>query len=99
MPDVPDAQGVRAGPGFDRRWSTRTLRARAFPEGASASTFSRGSLLLLDQLPPPPSSARTARTCVDHGVEHGEGGAESTVRSSDSRAQWAASSARPHRGL
>ena len=30
---------------------------------------------------------------ITHGVEYGEGGAESTVRSSHSRAQWVASSA------
>ena len=51
---------------------------------AAASTFSRGSLSLLDRLPPPPSSARTARPYLS--------GAESTVRSSDSRARRAASS-------
>ena len=46
------------------------------------------------QPPPPPSSARTARPYlrqITHDV-HDEGGAESTVRSSDSRARWAASS-------
>ena len=42
---------------------TRELRIEGLA-AASASTFSRGSLSLLDRLPPPPSSARTARTCV-----------------------------------
>ena len=53
------------------------------------------------QPPPPPSSARTARLYLPtmYGVEHGEAGAESTVRSSESRARWTASSARPHRSV
>ena len=41
---------------------TRGLRIEGLA-AAAASTFSRGSLSLLDRLPPPPSSARTARTC------------------------------------
>ena len=40
---------------------TRGLRIEGLA-AASASTFSRGSLSA-DRLPPPPSSARTARTC------------------------------------
>jgi hypothetical protein len=51
--------------------------------------------LLAASRAPPPSSARTARPYlrqITHDV-HDEGGAESTVRSSDSRARWAARSA------
>ena len=72
--------------GDDDERVTRGLRIEGLA-AAAASTFSRGSLSLLDRLPPPPSSARTARPYLPttHGVEHGEGGAES-VRSSDSRA-------------
>ena len=80
--------------GDDDERVTRGLRIEGLA-AAAASTFSRGSLSLLDRLPPPPSSARTARPYlrqITHDV-HGEGGAESTVRSSDSRARWAASSA------
>ena len=52
---------------------TRGLRIEGLA-AAAASTFSRGSLSLLDRLPPPPSSARTARPYLPttHGVEHGE---------------------------
>ena len=52
---------------------TRGLRIEGLA-AAPASTFSRGSLSLLDRLPPPPSSARTARPYLPttHGVEHGE---------------------------
>ena len=80
--------------GDDDERVTRGLRIEGLA-AAAASTFSRGSLSLLDRLPPPPSSARTARPYLPttHGVEHGEPAAESTVRSSDSRARWAASSA------
>ena len=85
VPDVPDAQGVRAcpastdgaqrapfAPGDDVERVTRVLRIEGLA-AASASTFSRGSLSL-DQLPPPPSSARTARSYlpITHGVEHDE---------------------------
>ena len=48
--------------GDDDERVTRGLRIEGLA-AASASTFSRGSLSLLDRLPPPPSSARTARTC------------------------------------
>ena len=75
--------------GDDDERVTRGLRIEGLA-AAAASTFSRGSLSLLDRLPPPPSSAQTY---LPHGVEHGEPAAESTVRSSDSRARWAASSA------
>ena len=73
--------------GDDDERVTRGLRIEGLA-AAAASTFSRGSLSLLDRLPPPPSSARTARPYlpITHGVEHGEPAAESTVRSSDSRA-------------
>ena len=49
--------------GDDDERVTRGLRIEGLA-AAAASTFSRGSLSLLDRLPPPPSSARTARTCV-----------------------------------
>ena len=49
--------------GDDDERVTRGLRIESLA-AAAASTFSRGSLSLLDQPPPPPSSARTARTCV-----------------------------------
>ena len=48
--------------GDDDERVTRGLRIEGLA-AAAASTFSRGSLSLLDRLPPPPSSARTARTC------------------------------------
>jgi hypothetical protein len=77
VPDVPDAQGVRTCPGSDRRLQhapfalgdddervTRGLRIEGLAAAAASTFFSRGSLSLLDRLPPPPSSARTARTCV-----------------------------------
>ena len=47
--------------GDDDERVTRGLRIEGLA-AAAASTFSRGSLSLLDRLPPPPSSARTART-------------------------------------
>ena len=81
--------------GDDDERVTRGLRIEGLA-AAAASTFSRGSLSLLDRLPPPPSSARTARSYlpITRGVEYGEAGAESTVRSSDSRARLRA--ALPH---
>ena len=59
--------------GDDDERVTRGLRIEGLA-AAAASTFSRGSLSLLDRLPPPPSSARTARPYLPttHGVEHGE---------------------------
>ena len=59
--------------GDDDERVTRGLRIEGLA-AAAASTFSRGSLSLLDRLPPPPSSARTARPYlpITHGVEHGE---------------------------
>ena len=77
--------------GDDDERVTRGLRIEGLA-AAAASTFSRGSLSLLDRLPPPPSSARTARTCRPRTAWSTVSGAESTVRSSDSRARWAASS-------
>ena len=41
---------------------TRGLRIESLV-AAAACALTRGSLSLLDRLPPPPSSARTARTC------------------------------------
>ena len=66
--------------GDDDERVTRGLRIEGLA-AAAASTFSRGSLSLLDRLPPPPSSARTARPYLPttHGVEHGEPAAESAV--------------------
>ena len=49
--------------GDDDERVTRGLRIEGLA-AAAASTFSRGSLSLLDRLPPPPSSARTARRLV-----------------------------------
>ena len=59
--------------GDDDERVTRGLRIEGLA-AAAASTFSRGSLSLLDRLPPPPSSARTARPYLPttYGVEHGE---------------------------
>ena len=79
--------------GDDDERVTRGLRIEGLA-AAAASTFSRGSLSLLDRLPPPPSSARTARTYRSRTAwSTVRAAAESTVRSSDSRARWAASSA------
>ena len=66
--------------GDDDERVTRGLRIEGLA-AAAASTFSCGSLSLLDRLPPPPSSARTARPYlpITHGVEHGEPAAESAV--------------------
>ena len=91
--DVP--QGVRGGTqastdgaqrapfalGDDVERATRVLRIDLAT--AAASTF----CLSADQPPPPASSAQTARPWSRNGVEHGEGGAESTARSSDSGAR------------
>eukprot|EP00966_Prymnesium_polylepis_P222430 5146046-Prymnesium_polylepis.1 len=77
--------------GEDVEREARGLRIEGLA-AAAASTLTRGSLSA-DRLPPPPSSARTARSYlpITHGVEHGEPARR--VRSSDSRARWAASSA------
>ena len=49
--------------GDDDERVTRGLRIESLA-AAAACALTRGSLSLLDRLPPPPSSARTARTCV-----------------------------------
>ena len=55
--------------GDDDERVTRGLRIEGLA-AAAACALTRGSLSLLDRLPPPPSSARTAS--ITHGVEHGE---------------------------
>ena len=72
--------------GDDDERVTRGLRIEGLA-AAAASTFSRGSLSLLDRLPPPPSSARTARTCVTHDV-HGEGGLAASSAHRPTQGRW-----------
>ena len=75
---VPDAQGVRAcststdgdrrAPfelGKDVERATRVLRTEGLAAASACAFFPRESLSA-DRLPPPPSSARTARTCRPH---------------------------------
>ena len=79
--------------GDDDERVTRGLRIEGLA-AAAASTFSRGSLSLLDRLPPPPSSARTARTCVRSRTTCTVRAARRAPRGRRTRGpRWAASSA------
>ena len=90
-PTVVDAHRSSSG----KTSSGRRARcaSRAFPEGASASTFPAGACrCLIGCLHHRRAHGLLVPASITHDVEHGEGGAESTVRSSDSRARPTASS-------
>ena len=65
--------------GDDDERVTRGLRIESLAAAAACAFFPRESLSA-DRLPPPPSSARTARPYLPttHGVEHGEPAAASS---------------------
>eukprot|EP00966_Prymnesium_polylepis_P188202 4361767-Prymnesium_polylepis.1 len=92
------SDGGRRAPfalGDDVERVTRGLRIEGLV-AASACALTRGSLSA-DRLPPPPSSARTARPYlpITHGVEHGEA-ARRAPRGRRTRGHGGRRAARPH---